>query len=86
MNPKAEVTNRLESTLKTEEEILGFGVPVVAQQKRIRPGTMRLQVRSLASLSGLRIQHCCEPWRRSQTRLRSGIAVAVAQGGICSSD
>ena len=27
------------------------GVPVVAQQKRIRLGTMMLQVRSLASLS-----------------------------------
>jgi len=29
-----------------------------AQQKQIRLGTMRLQVRSLASLSGLRIWRC----------------------------
>ena len=29
------------------------------QQKRIQPGTMRLRVRSLASLSGLRTRQCC---------------------------
>ena len=34
---------------------------------------MRLQVRYLPLLSGLRILHCCELWCRSQTRLRSGI-------------
>ena len=34
------------------------GVPVVAQQKHIRLAAMRLRVRSLASLSGLRIR-CC---------------------------
>ena len=46
------------------------GAPVaVAQSKRIRLGTMRLQVRSLASLSGLRIRRCCELWCRSQIRL-----------------
>ena len=37
---------------------------------------MRLQVRSLASLIGLRIWRCHEVWSRSQTQLRSGIAVA----------
>ena len=36
----------------------------MAQQKQIQLGTMRLQVRSLASLSGLRIQHCHELWCR----------------------
>ena len=36
-----------------------------------------LLVRALASLSGLRIRCCCELWCRSQTRLGSGIAVAV---------
>ena len=41
-----------------------IGVPVVAQRKRIRLQTMRLQVQSLASLSRLRIRHCCELWRR----------------------
>ena len=40
------------------------GVPVVAQQKQILLGTMRLQVRSLASLSGLRIWRCRELWCR----------------------
>ena len=53
------------------------GVPVVAQWKQIRLLSMRTQVRSLASLSGLRIQHCRELWCRSQTWLRSGIAVTV---------
>ena len=36
-----------------------LGVPIVAQWKQIRLGTMRLRVRSLASLSGLRIRCCC---------------------------
>ena len=40
-------------------------------------GTMRLQAGSLASLSGLRIQCCCELWCRSQTWLRSRVAVAL---------
>ena len=34
-----------------------FGVPVVEQRKWIQLVTMRLRVRSLASLSGLRIWH-----------------------------
>ena len=33
-----------------------FGVPIVVQQKQIQRGTMRLWVRSLALLSGLRIR------------------------------
>ena len=53
------------------------GVPVVAQWKWIRLGTMRLWVQSLASVSGLRIWHCLEMWCRSQTRLGSGIPVAL---------
>jgi len=40
--------------------------------------SMRMQVRSLALLSELRIQCCRELWRRSQTQLGSGIVVAVA--------
>ena len=39
-------------------------VPFVAQQKCIQLGTMRLQVRSLAWRSGLRIQCCPELWCR----------------------
>ena len=39
---------------------------------------MRTQVQSLTSLWGLRIRYCCELWYRSQTWLRSAIAVAAA--------
>ena len=53
------------------------GVPIVVQWKQIRLGTMRFRVRSLASLSGLRIRRCRELWYRSQTRLGAGIAVVV---------
>ena len=38
------------------------GVPVMVQQKWIRPGTMRLRVRSLALICGLRIRHCHQLW------------------------
>ena len=65
-------------------EILGhhyllsiFGVPIVAHWKRIQLEIMGLQVGFLALLSALRIWHCCELWCGSQTRLGSGIAVAV---------
>ena len=54
-----------------------MGVPIVVQQKRIRLGTMRFRVQSLASLSGSRIWSCRELWCRSQTRLGSGVAVAL---------
>ena len=43
-------------------------------------------VLSLASLSGLRIQCCCELWCRSQMQLRSCIAVSCDAGRRCSSD
>ena len=39
-----------------------MGTSVVAQRKQIWLGTKRLQVQSLASLSGLRIQRCPELW------------------------
>ena len=54
-----------------------LGVPIVAQQKRIWRVTTRTQVRSLASLSGLRIRHHHKLWCRSQMRLGSGIAVVM---------
>ena len=47
------------------------GVPIEAQQKQIGLVSMRTQVQSLASLSGLRIQCCHELWYRSQTWLGS---------------
>ena len=50
---------------------------MVVQWRRVLLGTMRLQVPSLASLSGLRIQRCHELWCRLQMRLGSGIAVAL---------
>ena len=43
------------------------GNPIVAQQKWIRLGIMRLRVRSLASLHGWRIWGCRELWCRSGT-------------------
>ena len=55
-----------------------MGVPVRVQQKRVQLGNMRLQVPSVALLSGLRLQRCCELWCRLQMRLGSGVAVAVA--------
>ena len=62
------------------------GVPVMARRKRIRRGTMRVRVWSLASLSGLRIRYCRELWCRSQMWLGSGIGVAALQAGSCSSN
>ena len=47
---------------------------------------LRMQVQSLASLGGLRIQHCPNLWHRLQKWLRSSVAVAVVQASSCSSD
>ena len=49
----------------------------MAQQKLIQLVSVRMQIQSLASLSGLRIQRCRELWCRSQMWLRFHIAVAV---------
>ena len=54
------------------------GAPMVVQRKQIQLVSVRKQVRSLASFSGLRMQHCRELWCRLQMRLRSGIAAALA--------
>ena len=62
-----------------------FGVPIMAQRELIQLVSMRMQVRSLALLSGLRIQRCLELWCKSQMWLRSGVAVLVAVAGRCSS-
>ena len=53
---------------------------------RIWLGTMSLRVRFLALLGGLRIRHCHELWCRLQTRLGSGIAMALAKAISWSSD
>ena len=47
---------------------------------------MRMQVRSLALLSGLRIQCCHELWCRSQTPLESGVAISCGVGCRCGWD
>ena len=49
------------------------------QYKQIQLVSMRMWVRSLASLNGWRIQHCHKLWCKSQTQLGSCIAVVVAR-------
>ena len=58
----------------------------MSQQKQIQLGTMTFRVLSLALFSGLRIRHCRELRCRSQTRLGSGVDVAVAQASSYSSN
>ena len=53
---------------------------------RTRLGTMRLRVRFLALLRGLRIWCCRELWCGLQTRLGSCVAVALVQAGSYNSD
>ena len=47
---------------------------------------MRMKIQFLALPSGLRIWRCHELQCRSQTRLRSDVAVAVVYASSCSSD
>ena len=49
----------------TLKRVVTTGVPVMVQRKQIRLATMRLWVRSLTLLSGLRIQCCHELWPKS---------------------
>ena len=61
-------------------------VPVVAQQIT-NPTSIHKDAGSIPSLSQwLSIQHCSELWCRLHTRLRSGVAVPVAQAGSWSFD
>ena len=55
-------------------EILEF--PLWFSELRTRHSVCKMQVQPLASLSGLRIQHCCKLWHGFQIMLGSGIAVA----------
>ena len=77
INPEILAVYMVNWYLAKESRIFNGGVPVVAQRKRIWLVSMRTQVPSLASLSGLRIWCCHELWCRSQTWLGSGIAVAL---------
>ena len=52
-------------------------VPVVAKWLTNLTTNHEVVVQSLASLSGLRIWYCRELWCRLQTRIRSGVAVAL---------
>ena len=54
----------------------------MAQRKQIRLGTMRLWVRSLALLSGLRIQRCRELWCVLQMQLGSRCRLAATAAGL----
>ena len=63
-----------------------MGIPVVAQWKPVRLVSRKMQVPSLALLSGSGIQCCHELWFRLQTWFRSHIAVAVVYAGSCISD
>ena len=58
----------------------------MVQWKWVQLGTMWLQVRSLASLSGLKIWHYHELWCRLQMKFGYCIAMAVTQAGSCSSN
>ena len=72
---------RFFSFLKSE-----IGVPIVAHWKQIWLVSMRVRNQSLALLSGLKIRHCCELYRRSQMWLGSCVAVAVVWASSCTSD
>ena len=69
------------NVLGTEENLAHFtekfrpGAPIMAQDIV----SLRIQVRSLASLSKLRIWHCCMLRCKSLMWLRSGVATAVVQ-------
>ena len=57
---------------KNEEKV--FGSSCCGSAITTQLGSMRMWVWSLASLSRLRIWCCHELWRRSQTRLGSGVS------------
>ena len=75
--PFAAIWMKLESLILSEGSQKEKGFPIVAQQEGTRLLSMSMWVQTLASFSGLRIQHCCELWCRSQIWLRSGVAVTV---------
>ena len=71
------VPDQLNASRKAgEEKKEEKGVPIVGQWLMTQLASMRLQVRSLASVSGLRNWRCCELWCRLQMRLGSRVAVA----------
>ena len=71
---------------KKKSNISTEDCPLWLSGKQTRLVSMRTEIRSLASLSGLRIQHCHELWCKLQTRLGSGVVVAVVWAGSYSCD
>ena len=69
-------SHQKQSTLEFPSWLSGYGIQL---------GNMRFRVQSLALLSGLRIQHCCELQCRSQMQFGSRIAVAVVWADSCNS-
>ena len=70
----------LEKTKKTKKKKKRKkdpGVPMVAQQVKSPTVSTRMQVQSLALLSGLRLQLCCTLQHSLQMWLGSGVALAV---------
>ena len=57
-------------------------IHIMVQQKQIWLGSLRMQVRSLASLSGLRSQHCHELWCRQKWRSWNGSLDGLGKRGI----
>ena len=83
--------NILQGKLRNRRLTEGFekpipGVPIMTQRKWIQLASMRMQVRSLASSNGLRIQHCYELCCRSQMRLGFCVVVTVVKASSCSSN
>ena len=68
------LVNSTFSLWKTGIKVTVGGVPTVAPRKRIQLVSMRMQVRSLTSMSGLRIWLCRELWCRLQMWLRPHVA------------
>ena len=73
--------SHFQETLGTKLEAIKkahWEFPLWLSRLQTRLESMRMWGRSLASLSGSRIQHCCDLWCRPQTQLGSGAPVAVA--------
>ena len=70
-------TARDEKSTKEFKKCQKTGVTIMAQQKQTQLVSMRMWVRPLALLNGLRIWCCHVLWGRLQMWLGSGVAMAV---------